>query len=250
VSDKNLTGRKALVTGGGRGIGKAISLQLAAAGAVVAVNYSRSAEAAEAVVQEIRAAGGEARAVCFDVADEAAVDAGVKEVVSAFDGLDILVNNAGIAIDGLILRTKSEDWKKILDVNLSGCFYCCRAAAKAMLRSKQGRIINISSVIGEMGNAGQSAYAASKAALFGFTKSLAKELGSRAVTVNAVTPGFITTEMTESMTEEQVAELLKQIPLSRLGDSKDVAALVAFLASADAGYITGEIIAVNGGLHM
>ncbi len=250
MEGNSLEGLKALVTGGGRGIGRAVSLKLASLGASVAVNYSRSKDAAEAVAGEIRVLGGSAQAVCFDVSDEAAVDAGMKALIASFGGLDVLVNNAGIAIDGLMMRAKTEDWQRTIAVNLSGCFYCCRAAAKALLRSKHGRIINISSVIGEMGNGGQAAYSASKSGIFGLTKSLAKELGSRAVTVNAVTPGFVTTAMTEGMTEAQMAEMLKQIPLGRLGQADDVAGVVAFLASADAAYITGEVIAVNGGLHM
>lgn len=250
MSGLALSGLKAVVTGGGRGIGRAVCLKLGSLGAAVGVNYSQSADAAEAVVREIEAAGGTAKAFRFDVGNEESVEQGMKAAVAELGGLDILVNNAGIAVDGLIMRTKGADWARTIDVNLSGCFYCCRAAAKSLLRSKQGRVVNISSVIGEMGNAGQVAYSASKSGIFGLTKSLAKELGSRAVTVNAVTPGFIATEMTERMSEEQVSELLKQIPLARLGEVDDVAGLVAFLCSTEGKYITGEVIAVNGGLHM
>lgn len=246
-----LSGQVALVTGGGRGIGRAVSETLARRGAAVAVNYSRSADAAEGVVKAIEAAGGRAIAVQFDVADEQGVELGFKQVVEAFGGLDILVNNAGIAVDGLMIRTKLEDWRKTIDVNLTGSFLCARSASKLMIKAKKGgRIINISSVIGEMGNGGQVAYAASKSGIFGLTKSLARELGSRAITVNAITPGYIKTEMTAGMAEEQVSALLQQIPLARLGESEDVAELVAFLALPGAGYITGEIIAVNGGMHM
>ena len=248
--EASLKDRVALVTGGGRGIGRAVSLALAASGAAVGVNYTKNADAAEQVADEIRAKGGRAETFQFDVADEAAVEEGLKSVVGKLGALDVLVNNAGIAIDGLIMRTKGDDWRRTIDVNLSGCFYCSRVAAKIMLKARRGRIINISSVIGEMGNAGQVAYSASKSGIFGLTKSLAKELGSRSVTVNAVTPGFIATDMTGQMSEEQVAELLKQIPLGRLGQVEDVAALVTFLAGDGGGYITGEIIAVNGGLHM
>lgn len=246
-----LENRIALVTGGGRGIGRAVSLKLGEMGAAVAVNYSKSAKEAEEVVDKLRQMGRNALTVGFDVANEEAVETGVKEVVSKLGGLDILVNNAGIAVDGLLMRTKLEDWQKIMSINMTGCFLVSRAASKSLLRSKSGgRVINISSVIGEMGNAGQSAYAASKSAMFGFTKSLAKELGSRAVTVNAVAPGFIATDMTLEMSEEQKAGLLSAVPLGRLGTVEDVADLVAFLASPQAAYITGEIIAVNGGLHM
>lgn len=246
----SLSGQVALVTGGGRGIGRAISLRLASDGAVIGVNYAQNSEAAEKVVAEIQTRGGKAQALHFDVADEERVDAVMKEFIAEFGRLDILVNNAGIAKDGLILRTKKEDWQRTIEVNLSGAFYCSKAAAKAMVRAKSGRIINISSVIGEMGNAGQVAYSASKSGIFGLTKSLARELGSRGITVNAVTPGFIATEMTDVMSEEQVAGLLKEIPLGRLGEADDVAELVAFLASPRSGYITGEVLAVNGGLHM
>jgi 3-oxoacyl-[acyl-carrier protein] reductase len=246
----SLNEQVALVTGGGRGIGKAISLRLAAEGTIIGVNYAQNAKAAEDVVTEIRTRGGKASALHFDVADEERVETAIKEFVAEYGRLDILVNNAGIAKDGLILRTKREDWQRTIDVNLSGAFYCAKAASKVMVRAKSGRIINISSVIGEMGNAGQVAYAASKSGIFGLTKSLARELGSRGITVNAVTPGFIATEMTEVMSEEQVAGLLKQIPLGKLGQAEDVAELVAFLASAKSAYITGEVLAVNGGLHM
>ncbi len=246
-----LQGQVALVTGGGRGIGSAVCERLASLGAAVAVNYSRSADSANELVKRIETAGGRALAVQFDVSDEEGVERGIKQIVEQLGGLDILVNNAGIAIDGLILRTKAEDWKRTIDINLTGAFLCSRAASKIMVKAKKGgRIINISSVIGEMGNAGQVAYSASKSGLFGMTKSLARELGSRAVTVNAITPGYIETEMTSGMSEEQVTALLQQIPLGRIGQSDDVAELVAFLAQPAAGYITGEIIAVNGGMHM
>ncbi len=245
-----LSGQVALVTGGGRGIGRAVSLRLASMGASVAVNYSRSADAANEVVAEIEKTGGKAISVCFDVADETSVESGFKEIVTKLGGVDILVNNAGIAVDSLILRMKPEDWRRTIDVNLSGSFFCSKAAAKLMLKAKRGRIINISSVIGEMGNAGQTAYSASKSGIFGLTKSLARELGSRGITVNAITPGFIVTDMTAGMTEEQVAGLVEGIPLGKLGQPDDVSELVGFLASPRAGYITGEVIAVNGGMHM
>lgn len=246
----NLDGQVALVTGGGRGIGSAICFRLAIMGAKVAVNFSKSSAQAEEVVTQIKNQGGTACAFGFDVSNEQAVDSGMKQITETFGGLDILVNNAGIAVDGLILRMKKEDWQKTIDINLNSIFYTSKAAARLMLKARRGRIINISSVIGEMGNAGQSAYAASKSAMFGFSKSLAKELGSRGITVNVVAPGYIKTDMTSTMTEDYASELMKQIPLGRIGEAEDVAALVAFLASPNAGYITGEVIAVNGGLHM
>ncbi len=246
----NLKGQVALVTGGGRGIGSAICFKLAEMGAKVAVNYSKSSAQAEEVVAKINSQGGTAHAFGFDVSSEEAVDSGIKQITEALGGLDILVNNAGIAVDALILRMKKEDWQKTIDINLNSVFYTSKAAAKLMLKAKRGRIINISSIVGEMGNAGQSAYAASKSAMFGFSKSLAKELGSRGITVNVITPGYIKTDMTSTMTEQYSSELIKQIPLGRMGEAEDVAALVAFLAGPNAGYITGEVIAVNGGLHM
>jgi 3-oxoacyl-[acyl-carrier protein] reductase len=245
-----LSGKVAVVTGGSRGIGKAISLALAAKGAFFAVNYARGREGAEQTVKEICDAGGAAKSYGFDIADSEAVNAAFKDIIAEHGNISVLVNNAGIAIDGLLMRTKDEEWARTLDVNLSGAFYCCRAVAKSMLKAKGGRIINVSSVIGQMGNAGQSAYSATKAALFGFSKSLAKELGSRSVTVNAVAPGYIETDMTAMMTEEQRSAMLDAIPLKRLGSVQDVAGLVSFLASDEAGYITGEVIAVNGGLRM
>ncbi len=252
MSQENLplAGQVALVTGAGRGIGRSVALKLASLGAAVAVNYSRSETQAKEVAAEVERLGCAASTVCFDVADEESVEAGVKQVLAAHGAVDILVNNAGIAVDGLLVRTKLEDWRRIIDINLTGSFLCARAVAKSMMKSRRGRIINISSVIGEMGNAGQVAYAASKSGVFGLTKSLAKELGSRSITVNAITPGYIRTEMTAGMSEEQTAQLLAAISLGRLGESEDVAELVAFLASPAAGYITGQIIAVNGGLYM
>ena len=247
---KNLEGKVALVTGGSRGIGRAISLALAAEGAKVAVNYSRSADKADEVVAQIKDQGGEAFSIGFDVSDEEKAKEGVSAVVEKFGSLGILVNNAGIASDGLLMRTKTSDWQRTIDVNLSSCFYLSKAAARPMMKSKYGRIINISSVIGEMGNAGQVAYAASKSGIFGLTKSIAKELGSRAITVNAITPGFIETDMTADMTEERVEAMTNQIPLGRLGSVTDISELVSFLSKPSAGYITGQVIGVNGGMYM
>lgn len=250
MTNISFEGKVALVTGASRGIGREIALSLGKAGAKVGVNYARNEDAAAAVVSAIKAAGGDAIALKFDIANEDEVESGIKALVEKFGKLDFLINNAGLAVDGLLLRMKSEDWHKTIETNLTGAFYCSRAAAKLMLKNKSGKIVNISSVIGEMGNAGQSAYAASKSALFGFTKSLARELGSRSITVNTITPGYIDTDMTAGITDEAKQQLFSQIPLARLGTPADVAGAVMFLLSPWGDYVTGEIIAVNGGLHM
>ena len=247
---KQLQDSVALVTGGSRGIGRAVSLRLANAGALVIVNYAANAGKAEEVVAQIAAQGGKAVAMGFDVAQATAVEGAIKEILERFGKIDILVNNAGIALDSLVVRTKTEDWQRTLDVNLSGCFYCARAVSKPMMKARRGRIINISSVIGEMGNAGQVSYSASKAGVFGLTKSLAKELGSRNVTVNAIAPGYIDTDMTNTLTEDLKQSILTNVPLTRMGTAEDVAGAVAFLCSDDASYITGSIISVNGGMYM
>ncbi len=249
-AERPLAGRVALVTGGSRGIGRAICETLGRRGATVIVNYASRADAAEETAAAIKAAGGEAVTVGFDVSDSAAVTAEVKRLGKELGGLDIVVNNAGVAINGLILRFKDEQWQKVLDINLRGAFAVSRAAASLLMRSQGGgRIVNVSSVVGEMGNAGQAAYAASKAGLIGLTKSLARELAARQVCVNAVTPGFIETDMTEAeLPEDKRAELLEEIPLGRIGSPAEVAAAVAFLAGPDASYITGEVLRVNGGL--
>ncbi len=248
--DRQLAGQTALVTGGSRGIGRAVCLKLASLGARVVINYIKNSEAAESVKNEIEAEGGQAETLCFDVSNADLVDQTLKDFFSSHERLEILVNNAGISVDGLLLRTKEEDWQRNILTNLSSCFYCCRAVSKTMMKARYGRIINVSSIIGQMGNAGQTAYAASKAGVFGFTKSLAREIGSRGITVNAVAPGYIKTDMTASITEEQTREMLSRIPLGRLGDPEDVAAVIGFLVLPEASYITGQILAVNGGMYM
>lgn len=246
----NLEGKFALITGGSRGIGRAICKRLAADKAHVIINYSSSAGPASELEKEIISSGGSAEIFHFDVSDENAVNDAIKSLTSKHGRLDILVNNAGIALDNLLMRTKFEEWDKTLKVNLYGCFYCSRAVSRSMLKSHWGRIINISSVIGESGNAGQSAYAASKAGLIGFTKSLAKELGGRNITVNAITPGYIETDMTSALSPEQTQQVLSQVPLNRMGKPEDVAAAVSFLAAESGSYITGHVLSVNGGLYM
>lgn len=247
---KDLKDKIALVTGGSRGIGRAISLQLAERGAKVIVNFSSSPDKAQAVVSEIEAAGGSASAIKFDVSNAEEVEVTFKSIGKEEGGLDILVNNAGIAVDGLLLRTKPVDWQKTISVNLSGAFYCTKFGSKLMLKRDWGRIIMVSSVIGEMGNAGQAAYSASKSGLFGLVKSVAKELGSRQICVNAVTPGFIETDMTSEMDDEARAKLVENIALGYLAKPEDVANLVSFLSGPEARYITGQIVGINGGLNM
>ncbi len=250
INTLRLADKVAVVTGAGRGIGAAIALTLAKEGARVVVNYSRSAEAAEQVVAQIQAAGGEATAVQGSVAIPAEAEALIKAAQEKYGRIDILVNNAGITRDKLIMRMTEEDWDAVLDTNLKGAFLCSKTAATLMLKQKSGVIVNVGSVIGKSGGAGQVNYSASKAGLIGLTKSLAKELGSRNIRVNAVAPGFIETEMTEALKPEYRDVILKQIPLGRLGASEDVARVVAFLCSEDAAYIQGEVISIDGGLFM
>jgi 3-oxoacyl-[acyl-carrier protein] reductase len=244
-------GKVALVTGASRGIGRAIAVELARGGAAVALNYAGNEAAAAEALRLVEAAGApKARLYRFDVADPAACAKAVEAVVAELGGLHVLVNNAGIAVDQLLMRLKDEDWKRQLDVNLTGAFNLTRAVTRPMMKAKGGAIVNLSSVVGEMGNAGQAAYAATKAGLIGLTKSVARELASRNVRCNAVTPGFIDTDMTAALPEAARTKMLEGIPLARLGTAEDVAQAVCFLASDQAGYVTGAVLKVNGGMHM
>lgn len=243
-----LSDQVAIVTGASRGIGRSIALSLAAEGAKVVVNYARSAEAAEAVVKEIIAQGGEAVAIKADVSDVEEVQNLIKDTRSEYNQIDVLVNNAGITRDTLLLRMKLEDWQAVINLNLTGVFLCTQAVSKIMLKQRRGRIINIASVAGQMGNPGQANYSAAKAGVIGFTKTMAKELASRNVTVNAVAPGFIATDMTSELDAEGI---LKYIPLGRYGQPEEVAGMVRFLAADPAAaYITGQVFNVDGGMVM
>jgi 3-oxoacyl-[acyl-carrier protein] reductase len=246
----DLSGRVALVTGGGRGIGRAVAVALAAAGAHVTVNYRAGAADAEATVVAIRAAGGAAQAVQADVADPAAVEAMVKALITAQGRLDILVNNAGITHDTLLMRMKDEEFDQVLATNLRGVFVTTRAVLRQMSKQRAGRIINMSSVIGLIGNPGQANYAAAKAGVIGFTKATAREIAARGVTVNAVAPGFIETEMTAALGAETCTAILERIPLGRFGQPEEVAQLVVFLASDASAYMTGQTLTLDGGMVM
>jgi len=252
IVDKKLEDSVALVTGGSRGIGRACCVALASRGAKVIVNYRSREDAARETAELCEKAGGKAVLAPFDVGDTDAATEGVTAAIKEAGGLHILVNNAGIAVNGLLMRFKAADWDRIMRVNLGGVFACTKAANRSLLKAKErGRVINLSSVVGEMGNGGQSAYAATKAGIIGFTKSLAKELSGRQITVNAIAPGFIATDMTDAeLPEAQREALLEGIPLSRIGSADDVANAVAFLAGPEAGYITGQVLRVNGGLLM
>ena len=249
---QELSGRVAVVTGASRGIGRAVALALAARGAKVVVNYERNEAAARETITAIQGAGGSAVAGCFNVADSAAVECAVKEIVASEGGIHILVNNAGIAVNTLTLGAKDSDFRRAIDVNLGGTFNCTRAALRSLIRAPGGgRVVNVTSALGEGGSAGQAPYVASKAGIIGLTKSWAREYASRGLTVNAVSPGVIDTDMTAAdMPASRRAELLKAIPLGRIGTPEDVANVIAFLAGPSASYITGEVVRVNGGLFM
>lgn len=245
-----LAKKVALVTGGSRGIGRAICLKLAAMGATVGINYVANPAAAEETLRQVEALGGTGFTVRFDVADADAVQGAVKEIVATHGQIDILVNNAGITRDGLMARMKEEDWDNVLDTNLKGAFLCSKAVMRTMMKNRWGRIINVSSVVGFVGNSGQVNYGAAKAGLAGLTKSMARELAGRNITVNCVAPGYIVTDMTDGLTEEVQEALKAQIPMGILGTPEDVAASVGFLASADSNYVTGQTLHVNGGMYM
>lgn len=243
--------RVVVVTGGSRGIGRAIGLRMADPDTRIYFNYSASASTdAEETESLVKAAGGSAQAVRVDVGSREDVQGFFSRIVEESGRVDVLVNNAGITADGLMVRMKEEDWDRVLDINLKGAFYCTQAAAKTMMKQRSGRIINMASVVGVMGNAGQANYVASKAGLIGLTKTVARELAPRGITVNAVAPGFIETAMTAGLSEKVREAMLAQIPLGRMGQPEDVAEVVAFLASEEASYITGQVIHINGGMYM
>lgn len=245
-----LNNKVALVTGASRGIGRAIALDLAHNGASIAVNYAGNEVKANEVVDEIKANGGQAFAIKADVSNQDDVQQMIKAVIGEFGSLDILVNNAGITRDNLLMRMKDEEWDDVINTNLKGVFLCTKGVTRQMMKQRNGRIINITSIVGVSGNPGQANYVAAKAGVIGLTKTTAKELASRNITVNAVAPGFITTDMTDELSEEVKSEMLKQIPLAKLGEPSDIANLVTFLASEKSKYITGQTMHVNGGMFM
>ncbi len=240
-----------LITGASRGIGRAIAIGLASPQNFIYVNYLSQKSKADEVVAEIEKLDGHAKAIGFDVSDTAQVEQAFTQITEESGGVDVLINNAGIPLDGLLLRYKDEDWQKSLNVNLTSVYACTKSALKSMMKRKNnGRIISMTSVVGQMGNAGQSVYAATKAGIIGFTKSIAKEVASRNITVNAIAPGFVKTEMTDALTPEQQAKIMEQIPLKRVADPAEIASVVKFLISKEASYITGQTIAVNGGMYL
>jgi len=244
------TGKRiALVTGGSRGIGRAIALRLASEGSHVAVNYTNNEPAAREVVAVIEKSGGSASISGFDVSDFDAVQKKVEDIITEYGGIHILINNAGITHDTLLMRMNKDDWDRVITTNLTGVFNCTKAVTRTMIKQRSGRIVNITSVVGEMGNSGQTNYAASKAGIIGFTKAAARELAPRSVTVNAISPGFIETDITRALTEEIRKQYIDKIPMGRFGMPEDVAGVVAFLTSDEASYITGEVIRVNGGIY-
>ncbi len=246
----DLTGKVAVVTGGSRGIGRSVSVALADAGAHVLVNYRSNADAAEETLQEIKERAGSAELVQFDVADPDAVDSAIKDAAKRHGRLDILVNNAGISIDQLLLRVSAKDLETTWATNVNGALFCAKACIRPMMKAKWGRIINLSSVVAESGNPGQVVYSSSKAAILGMTRTLAREYASRGITVNAVAPGFIETDMTSALPEAAKVGIIDQTPLGRIGRPEEVAAAVVFLASEEASYITGQVVRVNGGMHV
>ncbi|AMM92428.1 3-oxoacyl-ACP reductase [Peribacillus simplex] len=245
-----LEGKKALVTGASRGIGREVALELARQGADVAINYSGSETKANEVVEEIKALGRKAFAIQCDVANSDSVTSMIKEVIEQFGRVDILVNNAGITRDNLLMRMKEEEWDSVINTNLKGVFLCTKAVTRQMMKQRSGRIINMASIVGVSGNAGQANYVAAKAGVIGLTKTTAKELASRGITVNAIAPGFISTDMTGELPEDVRKAMLDQIPLARFGDPKDIAAVASFLASEASKYMTGQTLHVDGGMVM
>ncbi|MGG4198275.1 3-oxoacyl-[acyl-carrier-protein] reductase [Peribacillus frigoritolerans] len=245
-----LEGKKALVTGASRGIGREVALELARQGADVAINYSGSEAKANEVVDEIKALGRKAFAIQCDVANSESVTRMIKEVVEQFERVDILVNNAGITRDNLLMRMKEDEWDSVINTNLKGVFLCTKAVTRQMMKQRSGRIINMASIVGVSGNAGQANYVAAKAGVIGLTKTTAKELASRGITVNAIAPGFISTDMTGELPEDVQKAMLDQIPLARFGDPKDIAAVASFLASDASKYMTGQTLHVDGGMVM
>jgi 3-oxoacyl-[acyl-carrier protein] reductase len=249
-SKTRYAGKIALVTGASRGIGRAIAVRIASEGGYVVINFASRSDAAEETLALCQEAGGSGEILKFAVQDSEQVDSAVDQIIKQHSKIDILVNNAGISKDSLAIRTKNENWHSVLDVNLSGAFYCSRACGRHMLKKRYGRIVNISSVVAEMGNAGQIAYVSAKSGMIGMTRALAIEFASRGITVNSVTPGFIQTDMTDELSDNIKELMMSRIPLEKFGDADDVASAVAFLASDEAKYITGQVLPVNGGLHI